>query len=148
MAKIDMLNKVKAILSQETDFLKPLLKSLMTEILEAEIRESVRAESHQRSEQRRGYRAGYYSRQYITRVGSIDLRIPRDQVGKFSTELFERYHRSEKALLSSLSEMIIQGVSTRKVKAIQKLILPPKFEAKIGSKEPKNRPKLFTLIGS
>src|SRR5437868_5938467 len=107
MAKIDTLNEVKTILSQETDFLKPLLKTLLSEILHAEMNEVIGAESYQRSGERRGYRSGYYSRQYITRVGSINLRVPRDREGKFSTELFERYQRSEKALLTSLSEMYI-----------------------------------------
>jgi putative transposase len=129
MAKIDMMNEVKAILSQETDFLKPLLKTLLSEILHAEMNEVIGAENYQRSGERRGYRAGYYSRQYITRVGSIDLRIPRDREGKFSTELFERYQRSEKALLVSLSEMYIQGVSTRKVKAITEELCGHEFSA-------------------
>lgn len=129
MAKIDMLNEVKTILSQETDFLKPLLKSLLNEILQAEMKEMLGAESYERSGERRGYRAGYYSRQYITRVGSIDLDVPRDREGKFSTELFERYQRSEKALMSSLSEMYIQGVSTRKIKAITEELCGHEFSA-------------------
>ena len=49
---------------------------------------------------------------------SWELRVPRDRDGRFSTELFERYQRSEQALVSALAEMYIQGVSTRKVKAI------------------------------
>lgn len=118
MAKKDILNEVKAILSQESDFLKPVLSRLLQEILESEMNDTIGASSYERANSRRGYRAGYYSRQYVTRVGSIELRIPRDREGKFSTELFERYQRSEKALLASLAEMYIQGVSTRKVKAI------------------------------
>lgn len=126
---MDTLNEVKTILSQETDFLKPLLKGLLTEILEAEMKEVIGADTYQRSGERRGYRAGYYSRQYITRVGSIELRIPRDREGKFSTELFERYQRSEKALLTALSEMYIQGVSTRKIKAITEELCGHEFSA-------------------
>jgi len=129
MAKLDILNEVKTILSQETDFLKPLLKSLLNEILQGEMNEALGAESYQRSGERKGYRAGYYSRRYITRVGSIDLLVPRDREGKFSTELFERYQRSEKALLASLSEMYIQGVSTRKVKAITEELCGYEFSA-------------------
>jgi transposase-like protein len=51
----------------------------------------------------------------ITRVGPVELQVPQDRRGRFSTEVFER---SEKALVSALSEMYVQGVSTRKVKAI------------------------------
>jgi len=54
----------------------------------------------------------------VTRVGKLELRVPQDRAGRFSTELFERYQRSEKAFVSALAEMYIQGVSTRKVKAI------------------------------
>ena len=62
------------------------------------------------------YRSGYYPRSLITRVGKLELRVPQDRNGRFSTEIFERYQRSEKALVAALTEMYIQGVSTRKVK--------------------------------
>jgi transposase-like protein len=65
-----------------------------------------------------GYRSGYYTRSLITRVGKIELRVPQDRAGRFSTELFERYQRSEKALVAALAEMYVQGVSTRKVKQV------------------------------
>jgi hypothetical protein len=48
----------------------------------------------------------------------LELRVPQDRAGRFSTALFERYQRSEKALVAALAEMYVQGVSTRKVKAI------------------------------
>jgi transposase-like protein len=51
----------------------------------------------------------------ITRVGKLELRVPQDRQGRFSTELLERYQRSEKALVAALAEMYVQGVSTRKV---------------------------------
>ena len=72
----------------------------------------------ERTPDRVGYRAGYYPRSLVTRVGKLALRVPRDRQGRFSTELFERYQRSEQALVGTLAEMYIQGVSTRKVKAI------------------------------
>jgi transposase-like protein len=50
----------------------------------------------------------------ITRVGKLELRVPQDRAGRFSTELFERYQRSERALVAALAEMYVQGVSTRK----------------------------------
>ena len=54
----------------------------------------------------------------MTRVGKIELRVPQDRQGRFRTAVFERYQRSEKALVTALIEMYVQGVSTRKVKAI------------------------------
>src|SRR5512147_203420 len=59
----------------------------------------------ERNATRVGYRAGYYERGLVTRVGKIELRIPRDRSGEFSTSLFERFQRSEKALVSALVEM-------------------------------------------
>src|ERR1700740_8950 len=50
----------------------------------------------------------------ITRVGKLELRVPQDRSGRFSTELFERYQRSERALVAALAEMYVQEVSTRK----------------------------------
>ncbi len=76
-----------------------------------------------------GYRSGYYPRTLITRVGKLELRVPQDRQGRSSTEVFERYQRSEKALVSALAEMYVQGVSTRKVKAITEELCGPSFSA-------------------
>ena len=62
-------------------------------------------------------------------MGKIELRVPQDRQGRFSTEIFERYQRSEKALVSALSEMYVQGVSTRKVKAITEELCGHEFSA-------------------
>ena len=80
--------------------------------------ETVGAGLGERTAVRTGYRSGYYSRGLVTRIGKLELRIPRDREGRFSTELFDRFQRSEKALVSALAEMYVQGVSTRKVKAV------------------------------
>ena len=63
------------------------------------------------------------------RVGRLELRVPQDRDGRFSTALFERYQRSEKALLSALVEMYVQGVSTRKVKKITEELCGYRFSA-------------------
>jgi putative transposase len=129
MAKNDTINEVKTILAQNEDFLKPLVAKMLQELLEEEMNETIGATSYERGASRRGYRAGYYSRQLVTRVGSFELRVPRDRKGKFSTELFERYQRSEKALVAALAEMYIQGVSTRKVKAVTEELCGHEFSA-------------------
>jgi putative transposase len=59
----------------------------------------------------------------------LELRVPQDRAGRFSTELFERYQRSEKALVSALVEMYVQGVSTRKVKAVTEELCGHSFSA-------------------
>jgi len=65
----------------------------------------------------------------ITRVGKLELRVPQDRQGHFRTELFERYQRSEKALVGALAEMYVQGVSTRKVKAITEELCGHEFSS-------------------
>src|SRR4051812_5688568 len=91
--------------------------------------EALSAEKGQRTPNRLGYRSGYYSRTLITRVGKLELRVPQDRQGRFRTEIFERYQRSEKALVGALTEMYIQGVSTRKVKAITEELCGHEFSA-------------------
>jgi putative transposase len=83
----------------------------------------------ERTEARLGYRSGYYTRTLVTRVGKLELRVPQDRDGRFSTELFERYQRSEQALVATLAEMYVQGVSTRKVKAITEELCGHSFSA-------------------
>src|SRR3546814_2847460 len=82
-----------------------------------------------RSDARLGYRSGHYPRTLVTRVGKLELRVPQDRAGRFSTELFERYQRSEQALVATLAEMYVQGVSTRKVKAITEELCGHAFSA-------------------
>jgi putative transposase len=62
-------------------------------------------------------------------VGTLELRVPQDRQGRFSTQVFERYQRSEKALVGALAEMYVQGVSTRKVKAITEELCGHAFSA-------------------
>lgn len=119
----------QALFSGDKDNLRPLLQGMIQEVLEAEMTEQIGAASGERCENRSGYRAGYYQRNLITRIGKIELRVPRDRSGRFSTELFERYQRSEKALVSALAEMYIQGVSTRKVKKITEELCGHEFSA-------------------
>src|SRR5512143_994401 len=109
---------VKEALLQDRDFLLPLLQDVVQQVLEAEMEEAVGAGKSERTPTREGYRSGYYSRTLVTRVGKLELRVPQDRQGRFRTERFERYQRSEKALVAALAEMYVQGVSTRKVKAI------------------------------
>ena len=100
------------------DPLRGLLQHLLQDLLEEEVTAFLKAEPHQRTDERRGYRNGHQPRTLTTRVGRLELQVPRDREGRFRTELFERYQRSEKALVLALLEMYVQGVSTRKVKKI------------------------------
>src|ERR1700753_3468358 len=120
---------VKALLAGDEEFLRALVRTALEEVLEAEMTEALGAEKGERAAGRQGYRSGYYGRTLITRVGKLELRVPQDRAGRFSTELFERYQRSERALVASLAEMYVQGVSTRKVKAITEELCGHSFSA-------------------
>jgi putative transposase len=123
------LAEVKALLAEDRDFLRPLVQAVLQELLEAEMTETLGAEKGERTAARLGHRSGYYDRTLVTRVGKLELRVPQDRAGRFSTELFERYQRSEKALVAALAEMYVHGVSTRKVKAITEELCGHSFSA-------------------
>ena len=120
---------LKALLGGDRDFLRELIRTTLQEVLEAEMTDALGAAKSERTEGRNGYRSGYYGRSLITRVGKLELRVPQDRTGQFSTELFERYQRSERALVAALAEMYVQGVSTRKVKAITEELCGHSFSA-------------------
>jgi transposase-like protein len=83
-----------------------LLEKVMNEVLQAEMTEHLGAEPGEQTDERRGYRNGSYERELTTRVGSLTLEVPRDRDGTFQTKLFERYQRSEKALVTTLMQMV------------------------------------------
>ena len=120
---------VKGLLAEQEDFLRPLVQAVVQEVLEAEMTEALGAGKSERTGERAGYRSGYYSRKLVTRVGKLELRIPQDRQGRFNTVVFEQYQRSEKALVAGLAQMYVQGVSTRKVKAITEELCGHEFSA-------------------
>lgn len=123
------IDDVKGLLKDDREILKELVREVMQQALEQEMEEALQAGKSERTQARLGYRSGYYDRTFVTRVGKLELRIPQDRQGRFSTQLFERYQRSEKALVAALAEMYIQGVSTRKVKAVTEELCGHSFSA-------------------
>jgi putative transposase len=119
---------VNELLSKSPDGLREIVRAVMQEMLEVEMTDALGAEKGARTVARLGYRSGYYTRTLVTRVGKLELRVPQDRDGRFSTELFERYQRSEQAV-ATLAEMYVQGVSTRKVKAITEELCGHAFSA-------------------
>jgi transposase-like protein len=95
-----------------------LLEPILNQILQAEMTEHLKAKPGEETDDRLGYRNGSYERKLTTRVGTIELEVPRDREGTFQTALFQRYQRSEKALVLTLMQMVVQGVSTSRVKEI------------------------------
>jgi len=114
--------KIQAMLFGERG-MEVLTEALFNQLLQAEMTEHLGAAPGEQTKNRRGYRNGSYKRKLTSRVGTLcagtpAMEVPRDREGTFKTELFERYQRNEKALVLTLMEMVVQGVSTRKVKKI------------------------------
>lgn len=113
-----IVKEIQQVLLDDPNFIKSLVGEVLQKTIETEFTKYIQADHYQRTESRRGYRNGSYTRSIKTRVGAIELNICRDRDGQFQTELFRRYQRSEQALVLSMVDMYINGVSTRKVKKI------------------------------
>ena len=100
---------VKGLLERDEDFLRSAVEGLVHAALEAEMAEAVGAAKSERTSLRLGYRSGSYERSLVTRVGTLELRVPQDRAGRFSTDLFERYQRSEKARVAALPRCTCKG---------------------------------------
>jgi len=94
------------------------MEALLNQLLQAESSEQLGAENYERSTGRSDYRNGSRIRSLTTRIGKIELKVPRHRNVPFKTTLFENYQRNEQALISTMMEMVVQGVSTRNVKKI------------------------------
>ncbi len=124
---------LQGVLLDEPDFLREIVERVLQELLEAEMTEHIGAAPYERSEARRGHRNGHKPRTLRTRVGTLNLAVPQDREGTFSTRLFARYQRNEKALVLALMEMYVEGVSTRKVKDITEALCGTSFSKSLVS---------------
>ena len=95
-----------------------LMEALLNQVLLAESKEQLGAENYERSSSRTDYRNGFRTRPLTTRVGKIELKLPRHRNVPFKTSLFEEYQRNEQALICTMMEMVVQGVSTRNVRKV------------------------------
>lgn len=103
--------------SKDTAFAK-LMEALLNQVLKAESSEQLGAENYQRSGSRKDYRNGTRTRGLVTRIGRLELEVPRHRNSPFKTVLFENYQRNEQALISTMMEMVVQGVSTRNIQKV------------------------------
>ena len=104
--------------SGANDLSKQLLTTILNQLMENQRDEYIQVDDYVRDQQRVSQRNGYYPREYVTRIGQLELNVPRTRDGQFSPTIFERYQRHEQALIASMLEMYVQGVSTRKVTRI------------------------------
>lgn len=100
--------------------IKSMIVLVLNEYMEKERDTYLQAAAYERSEKRQDYRNGYYPRELIMSVGKLELRVPRTRNGEFSTDVFEKYARCDQAFVLSMLEMVVNGVSSRKVTHIVK----------------------------
>jgi len=123
----------QGILLDDPGFLKGVVERVVQDLLEAEMTEHVGAAPYERSVARTGQRNGHKPRALRTRVGTLNLAVPQDREGTFSTRLFSRYQRNEKALCLALMEMYVESVSTRKVKEVTEALCGTSFSKSLVS---------------
>jgi putative transposase len=123
----------QGILLDDPSFLKEIVERVIQELLEAQMTEHIGAAPYERTENRTGQRNGYKPRTLRTRVGTLNLLVPQDREGTFSTRLFSRYQRNEKALCLALMQMYVEGVSTRKVAEVTEALCGTSFSKSLVS---------------
>ena len=117
---------LSSLMTESTGFAQ-LIGSVLDQVLEAQATEQIGADRYERSADRGGYRNGVRPRVLYTRVGPVTLRVPQFRDGAFSTEIFGRYQRSEQAFVMALMEMVLNGVSMRKVTKITEELCGTQF---------------------
>jgi transposase-like protein len=109
---------MEQVAEQGLDVLPELIRIVINAAMQAERNEHLQAAPYQHTETRRGYANGFKPKTLRTRVGDITFAVPQVREGGFYPQALEKGLRSERALTLALAEMYVQGVSTRKVKAI------------------------------
>lgn len=131
MAQINItLNQeeILEVLSKNRDeAFKIIVQKILDQIMLAESNEILKAEPYQRTSFRTDFRNGFRDRELVTRIGKITLHVPRHRNVPFKTMIFDNYTRSEGALISTMMEMVIQGVSTRKISDVTKILCGQEF---------------------
>ena len=116
-----------------------LLQASLNSILKAESTEQLKAEPYERTEERTGSRNGFRERPLTTRIGQITLNVPKHRNGEaFKTLVFDNYCRSEAALIVTMAEMVVNGVSTRKVSQVMETLCGKSFSKSTVSEACKN----------
>ena len=115
------------LLEDQGEAFKKILQASLNKILQAESGEKLKAEPYERSAERTDSRNGSRDRDLNTRVGRITLQVPRHRNVPFKTLVFENYSRSEAALVAGMAEMVVNGVSTRKVSRVMETLCGTSF---------------------
>src|ERR687885_603088 len=120
MALTELLRKAEA--EPDLDTLREGVRVMTQALMELEVAQHLGAERYQRSPDRQGERNGYRDRSWDTRVGTLELHVPRVRDGSFFPGLLEPRKRAERALVATVREAYVQGVSTRRVDDLVKAL--------------------------
>jgi transposase-like protein len=112
----------KLLEEQDGDILREGVRVLAQALMDTEVTALVGAERHERTDDRTGYRNGTRTRSWDTRLGTIDLAIPKVRPGTYFPSLLQPRRRAEQALLTVVQEAYVHGVSTRKVDELVKAL--------------------------
>ncbi len=124
---LDQAEILQLLLEDRGNAFKSILQTSLNKILQAESSEQLKAKPYERTENRTDSRNGMRERELKTRIGKIVLRVPRHRNVPFKTLVFENYSRSEAALVASMAEMVVNGVSTRKVSRVMEELCGTSF---------------------
>lgn len=105
-------------ISESGNPLLTMLRMICQEFMELEVSQKISADRSERTEGRAGYRSGYRDRRLDTRLGTLNLSIPKLRSGGYVPAFMDRWQRSEQALVATIHDIYVMGVSTRKVKAL------------------------------
>ena len=108
----------KMLTGEHGDVVREAVRLVIAELMEVEVAELAGAARYERSPERATQRNGYRQRQWDTRVGSLELAIPRLRSGSYFPSFLEPRRRSEQALVAVVAEAYVNGVSTRKVERL------------------------------
>jgi putative transposase len=111
-------NALRPLGGADPDALRQLIEAVVQTTLAREFAQFLGAGLYERTDGRQGVRNGTRPRTLVTRVGRLVLQVPRDRAALFRPSVFARYQRHEQALVSTLAECYLQGVSTRKVRHV------------------------------
>lgn len=118
---------LQVVTGNRDEAIKFLLERILNQIMKAESEEQLGAAKHERSEERSDYRNGTRERNLNTRIGTLTLEVPRHRNEPFHTMIFENYQRSEACLIATMVQMVIAGVSTRKVEKVVETLCGTSF---------------------
>jgi transposase-like protein len=116
--RAELADKLMEKASAAEDPLRTMAEMITDFLMEAEVTAQIGAGPYERAGERSGYRNGHRERRWDTRLGTLNLQVPKVRAGGYVPSFIEHRKRSEQALISVIQEAVVQGVSTRKIETV------------------------------